>query len=206
MAIAKPRWPRKLHPSLLLLPLVGALGCVALLAGRSGEHTSRPAVLGVGTAAAATPPPLSLVRYENPAYPYEIAYPKGWTAVIANPEQVEFRGPAGQQVEVVTQAVPPGKALPLPAYVDAQIETLRRKLTNPVELQRQRLALPNKQAGVEVDLTWTGVAGPQRVLLLYVLDGGVAFALRADAPASAFATERRLLEGSLRSFSLTPSD
>jgi hypothetical protein len=156
---------------------------------------------------AATPQPLSLSRYENPDYPYTFNYPRGWSGSTSNPDDVSFRGTGGERVQISVKPVPETKpAMTLPIYADRAIEALRRQSAGVVELQRSRVSLANAQSGVEVDLSWTDAAGPQRSLILYVVDADLAFEVRADAPAGAFVGEHRLLEGSLRSFNLTPSD
>jgi hypothetical protein len=168
-----------------------------------GSPASAPAIVRV----AATPAPPALSRFENPDYPYEVGYPAGWSAVTDNPESVFFKGEAGRQIRVAAATVPPTQpATTLQVYADRQVEALRKQSPSLVELQRTRIVLPNAQAGVEVDVTWTDASGPRRALLLYVPDANVGFQLRADAPAASFPNERRLLDASLRSFALTPSD
>jgi hypothetical protein len=108
---------------------------------------------------------------------------------------------------VDAQAVPQQQpAINLPVYADMQVEALRKSTPGLVELQRSRIALPNNGAGVEVDLMWGQGSTQRRALLLYVLDAGIGFTARAEAPAAAFPGERRELETSLRSLTLTPPD
>jgi hypothetical protein len=189
------------------LAVAAVVGAVWLLFERWFPLTAQPAAAPSLVRVAATPQPVALSRFENPDYPYDFGYPEGWTAVADDPESVAFNGPAGRKISVATQALPQTQPpLTLPVYADRQVEALRKQTPSLVELGRTRIVLPNAQAGVEVDLSWRDGSGPRRALLLYVLDAGLGFQLRADAPASAFPTERRLLDASLRSFALTPSD
>jgi hypothetical protein len=180
------------------------LGIAVLLAGCASH-----AAAGVTATAVASPTPLPvpLAHFTNPAYPYEMGYPEGWRPVTANSDSVKFEGPDGRQISVVAQAAPDGRqAAALPAYADQQVEALRQSTPGLIELDRSRVGLPNKQAGVEVDIAWGTAAAPHRALLLYVLDSGVGYTLRADAPATTFVADRRSLDAALRSFTLTPPD
>ena len=85
-------------------------------------------------------------------------------------------------------------------------QALRRATPGVIELARNRVGLPNKQSGVEVDVMWGTPQAPQRALLLYILNSGLAYSLRADAPTATFNVERRELDAALRSFTLTPPD
>lgn len=190
--------------------LLAAAALILVIALRSGR---RAASLPSAPAAAATTPPAAttsitpLRAFSNPAYPYEIGYPPDWHVAAANPEQVVLSGPAGQQVRIETQPLPADQAsLPVSVYADRRIEALRAQLPKLVELQRTPLTLVAKRQAVEADLTWEDAAGKHRALWLFVLDSGVNYSLRADAPFPTFASHRRLLERLLRSFSLTPSD
>ena len=178
---------------------------IALLTGCRSE--ARSATTAAQVFATATPTPVALTRYTNPAYPYEIGYPAGWQAETANHEAVRFDGPPGRRISVDVQPVPQRQPpFTLPAYADAQVEALRKTTPGLIELQRTRIALPNRTAAIEVDLMWNEGSAQHRALLLYVLDAGIAFVVRGEAPPSAFPQERRTLDASLRSFTLTPPD
>jgi hypothetical protein len=180
-------------PAVLLL-----VGGISTACGRHG--------VALGTATP-TATPVSLVKYTNPAYPYEIGYPRGWQQSVGNPDSIHFDGKQGQRLSVDVQAVPQQQpALNLPAYADMQVEALRKSTPQLVELQRSRIPLPNNGSGVEVDVMWSEGSVQRRALLLYVLDAGIGFVARAEAPASAFPAERRELDTALRSFTITPPD
>jgi len=198
----------RLIPALLVTAtVVAAVSAIWLLVGRwfplYGQPPAPPSLVRV----AATPQAPSLAHFENPDYPYDFGYPSGWSASTSNPDSVVFKGQAGRAIQIAARPVPLTQpATTLPVYADRQVEALRKQAPSLVELQRTRIVLPNAQAGVEVDVAWSDASGARRALLLYVLDANLGFELRADAPASAFASERRLLDTSLRSFALTPSD
>jgi hypothetical protein len=176
---------------------------LALLLAGCGAHASATAT----PTPSATPPPAALAHFTNPAYPYEIGYPAGWKPVTANPDSVRFEGPGGREISVVAQAVPDRKPpRTLAEYADQQVEALRQATPGLIELARNRVGLPNEQTGVEVDVAWGTAQAPHRALLLYVLSSGLGYSLRADAPAVAFAAERRSLGAALHSFTLTPPD
>ncbi len=180
------------------------LGLAALLAG-CGAHMQASAT--ATPTPTATPPAAVLSRFTNPAYPYEISYPAGWKPVASNPDSLKFQGPDGRQIAIMAQAVPDSKPpIALPEYADQQVEALRRATPGLIELARNRVGLPNKQAGVEVDVTWGTPQAPHRALLLYALNSGLGYTLRADAPTATFNAERRELDAVLRSFTLTPPD
>jgi hypothetical protein len=184
-------------PAALIGLAVVLTGCGA----RAGSHASPV------PASSPTPPPVALTRWVNPAYPYAIGYPAGWKPVTANLDSVKFLGPSGRQISVDAQAVPDRQPpVNLPTYADQQVEALRRSSPDLVEIARNRIALPNQQSGVEVSAVWGPAATPHFALLLFVLDSGVGYTLRADAPASVSAADRRVLDAALRSFTLTPSD
>ena len=190
------------------IALVAGILLLTLGVGACSKKGGGDAARAIGqSSATATPPPVPLTRYVNPAYPYELAYPDGWRPVTANPDAVHFDGSSGRRISVEVQPVPQRTpAFTLPVYADAQVETFRKTVPNLVELQRTRIGLPNKGAGIEVDVTWGESNAQHRALLLYVLDASVAFLVRAEAPPSAFPAERRVLDASLRSFTLTPPD
>jgi hypothetical protein len=171
--------------------------------GACGRHSSPLAT----SSPTASPTAVALATYTNPAYPYEIGYPRGWQPSTGNPDSVHFDGKQGQRISVDVQEAPQQQpAIALPAYADMQIEALRKSTPGLVELQRIRIPLPNNGAGVEVDVQWGQGSVQRRALLLYVLDAGVGFTARAEAPAAAFPNERRELDAALRSFTLTPPD
>jgi len=159
------------------------------------------------SSATPTPTAVVLARYTNPAYPYELGYPAGWQPVTSNPDSIHFDGASGRRISVEARPVPPRQPAFTPAtFADAQVEALRTPAQNLVELQRTRVGLPEKGVGIEVDVTWSEGGAQHRALLLYVLDASIAFVVRAEAPPSAFPSDRRVLEASLRSFTLTPPD
>jgi hypothetical protein len=154
-----------------------------------------------------TSTPVALERYTNPAYPYELGYPRGWQRFVTDPESIHFDGDAGRRISVEVQSVPQQQPpVTLPGYADVQVEALRKASSQFVELQRTRIILPNKTAAFEVDVTWKDGNTPRRALLLYVLDASIAFVVRAEVPPGVFNAERRVLDASLRSFTLTPPD
>jgi hypothetical protein len=185
---------KRLLPAAVVLTIL-LVGCSS---GGRGSQAASPT---------ATPSPVALTQFVNPAYPYAVGYPAGWKAVTSNPDAVRFQGANGRQITVDAQAVPELQPpMTLPAYADQQVEVLRKAMPDLIELQRSRVGLPNKQSGVQVDVMWGPANAPRRALLLYVLDSGVGYTLRADAPTATFPSERHELEAALRSFTLTPPD
>lgn len=121
-------------------------------------------------------------RYLDPANGWSISYPVGWRVDGSNPSFVQIHDPQNQAL-VGVRVWPTN--LPLNAFVDQQLASDQEHqsgVTNVVK-GRQLGVLPNGNPYVQV-----GVAREPggRSLQIYMLKGGKAFGVNAEASAAAW--------------------
>ena len=144
----------------------------------------------VGVAGGAAPPALGWpgpVRYVDPVNGWSISYPNGWLVDGSNPANVAIRDPQNQAL-VGVQVTPTD--LPLNAVANQAV-------ANYVVKGRELISLPNGTPAVDIRAE---IPPDKRSHQLYVVAGGKAFELNAEAAAAVWPSFSADFDAILKSF------
>ncbi len=153
--------------------------------------------------------------YVNDNYGFTVEFPPGWKYQIAAKEDGAVAiEPTGSEMDMRVWSIPAEEATSPQDYVDQRLESLARKQTTRVNVERRFEVREDGRQGLDVTYNYAKPIDaniPARGLLLYrgriqvFLDDGQIKAASVEAPAGEFTAMIRMIDSFFRSFEVQPA-